>query len=452
MTNYNYDVAFIGGGHANWHAAMTLRQAGLKIAIFEKDTIGGTCTNYGCNAKILLDGPADVLHQIKSYENNGLVGNTKIDWPALMAYKHANIDHRHLELEGMFKKAGIDLINGHAQFINAHTITVEDQLFTADKIVLGTGLRPRTLDIPGSEYIHDSRDFLDMPNMPAHITFLGTGIVSMEFASLASMAGAKVTIINRSEHILKEYPQKYVAKIRQSLIDAGVEFIFNAEVVDVLKINDDHLTLNLSDNNKVETNYILNAVGRIPNIENMGLAKIGVQTNNHGIVVNEFLQTTVANIYASGDVVSNAIPKLTPTATFESNYLAQLFLGMNKRPIGYPAIAQTLFTLPRISQVGVALDVAQVSDEYTVQTVPYGKMFLFSTKNEDQAEVNFIFDKEQLLVGATVFGDEAPELINILALIISQKMTATDLQSVIFAFPSQSIGLISVLARYLKVR
>ena len=363
MENYTYDVAFIGGGHANWHAAMTLRQAGLNIAIFEKDVIGGTCTNYGCNAKILLDGPAEVIHQINSYKNTGLVGETKIDWPALMAYKHDNIDHRHLELEAMFKQAGIDVINGHAKLIDRHTIAVNDNNFTADKIVIGTGLRPRTLDIPGKEYLHDSREFLDIPTMPEHITFLGTGVVSMEFASLALMAGAKVTIINRSENVLKEYPQKYVNQIKESLVNAGVEFIFKTEVVDIVKQENSIFEIKLSDNQTIKTNYILNAIGRIPNVENMGLENIAVTTNKQGIVVNEYLQTSVENIYASGDVLDSNLPKLTPTAIFESNYLAQLFLGNVKEPIVYPAVAQTLFTLPRISQVGVTIDKAENNKE-----------------------------------------------------------------------------------------
>jgi glutathione reductase (NADPH) len=181
----------------------------------------------------------------------------------------------------------------------------------------------------------------------------------------------------------------------------------------------------------------------------LALDKVGVKFDKTGILVDDHLQTNVEHIYASGDVIAKRIPKLTPTATFESNYLAALLAGQTTAPIQYPVVASVIFTLPRIAQVGVTSAQAAAED-YQVVTIPYGARLRFQTKNEPAAEATLIFDQEHYLVGASVYGDEAPELINFLTMIISQKLTLNKLNQAVFAFPSQTIGLLSMLSPYLK--
>ncbi|MFT9288933.1 dihydrolipoyl dehydrogenase family protein [Liquorilactobacillus nagelii] len=448
MTKYDYDVMFIGSGHANWHAALALRKAGKKVVLIEKDLLAGTCTNYGCNAKILLDGAADVLHQAAAYQGKGITGELKIDWPALMAYKQQTISPIHLLLEQQFKAAGIEIINGTAEFVDQHTVTAAGKNISAQDIIIGTGQRPSILPIPGKELMHDSRDFLDLPELPKHLTFIGAGIVSLEFAMLVRAAGAQVTVIEFADTALRGVEEKYVEQILQRMRDLGIELHFNEAVQSVVK-QDSRLVVTTANGLKVTTDYVVAGTGRIPNVEELALDKVGVKFDKTGILVDDHLQTNVEHIYASGDVIAKRIPKLTPTATFESNYLAALLAGQTTAPIQYPVVASVIFTLPRIAQVGVTSAQAAAED-YQVVTIPYGARLRFQTKNEPAAEATLIFDQEHYLVGASVYGDEAPELINFLTMIISQKLTLNKLNQAVFAFPSQTIGLLSMLSPYLK--
>ncbi|ULQ49913.1 dihydrolipoyl dehydrogenase family protein [Liquorilactobacillus nagelii] len=448
MTNYDYDVMFIGSGHANWHAALALRKAGKRVVLIEKDLIAGTCTNYGCNAKILLDGAADVLHQAAAYQGKGITGELKIDWSALMAYKQKTINPLHLLLEQQFKAAGIEIVNGTAEFVDQHTVTAAGKNISAQDIIIGTGQRPSILPIPGKELMHDSRDFLDLPELPKHLTFIGAGIVSLEFAMLVRAAGAQVTVIEFADTALRGVEEKYVEQILQRMRDLGIELHFNEAVQSVVK-QDSRLVVTTANGLKVTTDYVVAGTGRIPNVEELALDKVGVKFDKTGILVDDHLQTNVEHIYASGDVIAKRIPKLTPTATFESNYLAALLAGQTTAPIQYPVVASVIFTLPRIAQVGVTSAQAAAED-YQVVTIPYGARLRFQTKNEPAAEATLIFDQEHYLVGASVYGDEAPELINFLTMIISQKLTLDKLNQAVFAFPSQTIGLLSMLSPYLK--
>lgn len=450
MTNYDYDVMFIGSGHANWHAALALRKAGKKVVLIEKDLIAGTCTNYGCNAKILLDGAADVLHQAAAYQGKGIAGDLKIDWSDLMKYKHQTINPLHLLLEKQFKAAGIEIIDGTAAFVDQHTVEAAGKTISAQDIIIGTGQRPSILPIPGKELMHDSRDFLDLPELPSHMTFIGAGIISLEFAMLVRAAGTQVTIIEFAETALRGFEKKYVEQILQQMRNLGIELHFK-EAVQSVEQQDSRLLVKTASGLAVTTDYVVAGTGRIPNVEELNLDKVGVKFDKTGILVDDHLQTNVEHIYASGDVIAKRIPKLTPTATFESNYLAALLAGQTTAPIKYPAVASVVFTLPRIAQVGVTSEQAAAHpDDYQIVTLPYGTVLRFQTKNEPAAEATLVFDQDHYLVGASVYGDEAPELINFLTMVISQKLTQAKLNQAVFAFPSQTIGLLSMLSPYLK--
>jgi len=440
----NYDVIFIGSGHANWHAAVALKQAGKSIAIIEKDQIAGTCTNYGCDPKILLDGPFELLAQLKQYNGIGVTDKTTIDWTALMAYKHKVIDPLPIQMAALFNQLGIDVIMGNAQLVDKHTVSVNDQQISAENIVIGTGQRPAKLNIPGQEFLHNSRDFLNLEKMPQKIVFIGAGVISLEFATMANELGSSVEIVEFADHALGAFDQRHVTKLVDKLEQSGVKFHFNEAASQVISKND-HLEIRTNNNLQIETDYIIDATGRIPNIENIGLEKLGIKTNRGGIVVDDHLRTSVKNIYASGDVIDKQIPRLTPTATFESNYIAQQLLG-SAGAINYPAIPSVVFSLPRLAQIGITSAAASESEEYHTQVIPYGKQLLFQYKNEIDAELTLILDKNNYLVGANIYGNDAPDLINLITMIIDGHLSANKLDEMVFAFPSASIGVISLIS------
>ncbi len=442
-----YDVIFIGSGHANWHAAVALKQAGRSVAIIEKDQVAGTCTNYGCDPKILLDGPFELMAQLKQYNGIGVHNGSTIDWSELMAYKHKIIDPLPLQMTALFQQMGIDLIMGAGKFVDAHTVAVADQQYTASNIVIGTGQRAAKLNIPGREYLHDSRDFLDLSAMPQRLTFIGAGIISLEFATMAIELGSQVDVVEFADHALNAFDQRHVAKLITNLQAAGVKFHFN-EAVNAVTTVADHYLVTTQNGLELPSDYVLDATGRVANVENLGLAEVGIATTRGGIVVDDHLRTAVPNIYASGDVIDKQIPRLTPTATFESNYIAQQILG-NTAAISYPVIPSVVFTLPRLAQIGVTTAAAEKSTAYHTQVIPYGQQLMFQYKNEVAAELTLVLDQDNYLVGASLYGNDAPDLVNLLTLIIDGHLSATALDQMIFAFPSASIGVISLISTVL---
>lgn len=445
---YQYDVTFIGSGHANWHAAVDLAKAGKKVAIVEKDIIAGTCTNYGCNAKFLLESPFEFMDGLARYEKAGIAKTGEISWEKLMAYKKEEIPTYSPMLEGMFAHLSIDVLKGHGQLKDTHTVLIDEKEITTDYIVIGTGQRPARLNIPGNEWFQDSRAFLDMDHMPERIVFIGAGIIALEFATMASLLGSEVHIIEFADRALTAYPEKMVASVVEKMTADGVSFHFNQAVSSAEKTTGG-LLVKTAQGLEIETDTIIDATGRVSNVEGLGLENVGVDFDRTGIKVNEFMQTSLSNIYASGDVVSKTIPRLTPTASFESSYIAEHILG-NPSPINYPVVPNVVFTLPRLAQVGVTIAEAEANPEqYKIVDIPFGKQLKFQTKLETEAHFTLIVGSDKTLKGAALLGHEAGEMINLLTLIINQKLTAKDLNRMIFAFPATTNGLLGALKQAL---
>lgn len=449
MTNYDFYTIFVGCGHGCDLAARILGKAGKKVAAIERDLWMGTCTNYGCNAKILLDGPFELTTAMENYVELGVFDQVpEVNWEKLMAYKIPYVEAYKPVTKAAMEQSGCTCIHGHGCLKDAHTVVVDgDKEYTAEFIVLGPGQRDDKLDIPGKEYIHGSRDMLSLEKMPRRIAFIGGGIISMEFASMAVDLGREVTVIDHGDHTLKAYPREYVDEVVERMEKKGAQFKYCEDVCAIEKTATG-LLLKTQKGFEVEVDYVLQATGRPVNYENLGLEALGIEAGPRGIKVDDHLRTSVKNIFATGDAIDKRIPKLTPTALFESQYIADLLLGKTTEPICYPVVPNLVFTFPRIAQVGIALDAARKDDKYRVVDVPYGQAFLFNTHHEAAAKLAFIFDKESdLLVGAAAIGSDAGAWIDVLSLVIFNKMTRDQFAHYIYAFPTTTCGPLMMLGQ-----
>ncbi|GAK30290.1 glutathione reductase [Weissella oryzae SG25] len=433
--NYDYDVLYIGSGHGTFDGAIPLAAKGVKIAVVEAERIGGTCPNWGCNAKIILDNPVALKRHMEDV--HGIVnGSVTIDWPANMAHKEEIIDGLPQAIEGMMTSNKIDVLFARAKLVDAHTVDVNGELKTADKIVISTGLRSNHLTIPGTEFAHDSRDFLALETMPKHITIIGGGYIALEFATMANEFGAQVNLLLHGDQALRAFPQAYVEQILADLAQRGVNIKRNVEIT-ALEQSSDEVIVHTAADGEFTTDWVLDATGRIPNVENIGLEAVGVDYNQNGIVVDEYLRTSVPNIYASGDIIDKKIPKLTPTAVFESTYLMHTFAGDTTDPINYPVIPTVVFTSPRIAQVGVSLDYALANpDKYTVQKHDMKSDWFRQVGKPKFGEGALIYNQAGQLVGATELSEDAAEVINTLLPAIEFKFTAEQLERLVYLFPS----------------
>ncbi len=441
-----YDVIFIGSGHSCWHGALILKMQGKKVALVEKDLLGGTCTNYGCDAKILLDAPIELKEALDRYQNIGLAKQAEIDWSSLMKYKKNFIGSMPSALDGLFNQFGFDVLKGSAKFVDAHTIDVDGKQYGADYFVIGTGQNYVSLNVPGKENFKDSRDFLSLDVIPERVTFVGAGIIGMEFASICLSLGKKVDIVDLADKALTQYNQKYVEHVVNKMKTQGANFFFNRHVSSLEKVKEGQYVLRTTEGDEIKSNYVLVAVGRKANVEGLNLEGLGIEFSNRGIKVDDHLRTKVKNIYASGDVIDKSIPKLTPTAEFESNYIALdiLLPGFLKKKIQYPVVPNLVFTLPRIGQVGVSVEEAKKLN-LRVEEVEFGKTMAWMNKNDFNEHLSFVFNSKNELVGASILSDQAGEYLDILTIIINQKLKARDLSKMIFSFPTTTYGLISSL-------
>ncbi len=431
-----FDILFIGSGQGAWNAALPLSMSGKKVAIIERDKILGVCTNYGCNPKIILDGPIKLMEDAELLEAAGLQSEFKLDWGKLMAHKNKILDELPKTMEANLKKADVEIIRGEARFTDAHTVEVDGTSYTAETIVIAAGQRPAELHIPGEELLKTSNEFLYLPELPEEIVLIGAGYVAMELASIAARAGSRVHIVQVSDRVLNGFHQPYARQLTEKMKQDGIQFHFNEKVTAVQQAGAE-LQLQTESGLTLNAGLIVNATGRIPNVEPLQLEAAGVTYNKKGIEVNEYLQTSQSHIYATGDIIDKTQPRLTPTAVFEAKYVAGKLLGKTNEPIQYPPIATIAFTAPRIAQVGVTAEEAEKhSDQYSVKPIELGKQWDFAGRGETSAHLTLIYDKDNKLVGATGYSQEALEIINSLTPFITLGLTAADAEKLVYAFPS----------------
>lgn len=434
MTAFDYDVLYIGSGHGTFDGAIPLAAKGKKVAVVEQDLIGGTCPNRGCNAKIVLDSPVALKRHLE--EVHGIVtGDVAINWAANQEHKHEVIAGLPDFIQGLLDSSNVDILFGRGTLVDNHTIKVNGEEKTAENIVISTGLQSNRLDIPGSDLAHDSEEFMNLSEMPARVTVIGAGYIAMEFATMASAAGSEVTVITHGDQALRAYHQPYVELIISELESKGVKFVRGVEVEAIVG-GANGLVVRGADLS-VDTDWVLDATGRNPNVADLGLEEVGVKYNEKGIEVDDHLRTSVSNIYASGDVIDKTQPKLTPTAIFESTYLMHTFAGETTDAIDYPVIPSVVFTSPRVAKAGITVSEAQANpDKYTVVENDLSGDWYRQVDKETIGKNTLIFDQNHKLVGATEVSNKAEDVINALLPAIEFKFGATELERMVYLFPS----------------
>jgi len=434
MVKYDYDVLYIGAGHATFDGGAPLAKTGVKVGVIESGLIGGTCPNRGCNAKITLDEP---VKMVREAERMGDIfdGNIKLDWTKNVEHKQEIIENLPQDLTERLESNGATIIKGHATFKNNHTVVVDNVgEVTAEKIVIATGLRPHRLNIAGTELAHDSEDFMNLKQLPEHITIVGSGYIGMEFATMANAAGANVTVMLHSDKVLRDFYQPYVKMVVDDLKQRGVTFVENSRVQSFEKVGTNY-HVNYGDNQQLTTDWILDATGRIPNIDKLGLDNVGVKYDKTGVFVNNYLQTNIENIYAAGDVVSNNLPKVTPAAYFESKYLMKLFSGQTTEPIDMPVIPAVVFTSPRIAKAGVSVEEAETKG-YQISENDLANYWYYKVDKEPIAQSKQIHDKDGHLLGVTEISDQAQDAVNALLPAIEFKLNPEQIGRLTSLFPT----------------
>jgi glutathione reductase (NADPH) len=441
--DYDFDLIIIGTGTAGTTVADKCSQTGWKIAIIDQDPYGGTCALHGCLPKKVLVGAAEVVARAGLMQGRGLTGTPVIDWRSLISFKRSFTDRFPKKKEERFARAGITALHGNASFIGPNTLRVNEETFSAAQILIATGAVPAPLGIPGSEHVITSNQFLELESLPERIVFIGGGYVSFELAHIAARAGARVTIIHRSASMLRRFDPAQVALMISASREAGIEVLTGMPVHQVQK-NSDTGTYTIfageGEGTTISADLVVHGAGRIPALEGLDLAAAGVTVDKQGIVINEYLQSiSNLSVWVAGDANGRSIP-LTPVAEYEGKIVAaNLQNGPTIKP-DYGVVASVVFTQPPLAAVGLNEHQAEEAGlHYIVLKDETTLGFTQQRIGGSLAGYTILIDAEtHRILGATLFGPGADEMINLLAVAMKGGLTDRMVKETLMAYPTST--------------
>ena len=437
-----YDVIIIGSGMAGMTIANKCAQKGLKTAVTDSRPYGGTCALRGCDPKKILVGAAEIIDRAYKMNNIGITGDIAIDWQALMAYKNDFVSKMPPGVEKNYERNGVAMYHGAASFESANSIKIGKEIIEAEKIVISTGARPVKLDMPGGDLTIDSTEFLDLERLPEHITFIGGGYIALEFAHLAARVGSKVTIFHRGNMPLENFDQDIVKHLVKATEKLNIDLRLESEVVSIEKLGTDFSVIAHSNNETktIQTNLVVNAAGRVPELDGLRLEKANISYNKKGIAVNEFLQSiSNSSVYAAGDSAASSGLNLTPVAVMEGHAVAANIIRGNTKVPDYSEMPSAVFTLPTLSSVGLTeKQLKEKETPYQVKSGSAENWYNAKRINEPTYAYKVLLSEDGYILGAHLIGPHAEETINLFALAIKSKIKSSALKSLVYSYPSMA--------------
>lgn len=436
-----YDLVAIGTGTGASGVASRCRAAGWRVAVIDHLPFGGTCALRGCDPKKVLVGAAEAMDHSRRMRGNGIAGGKPaIAWNELIKFKRTFTEPVPTMKEKSFAKNGIDTYHGRARFRGPCSVEVGGEVIEGRFILIAVGAVPMRLGIPGEEHIITSTEFLDIDQLPKKIVLLGGGFIAAEFAHIAARAGAQVTVLEQADRMLTPFDPDLVGWLMEKFHEVGIDVRLKTRVTAIEK-SGDGLSVRASSNGKHEVftaDLVVHAAGRVPDLDPLDLPAAGVEIEKGRLKLNGFLQS-VSNpaVYAVGDAALSG-PPLTPVASHDAKVAAANMLNGNHQRPNYLGVPSVAFTIPPIASVGLSEQQARdnglkfrvrsedASDWYTARRV---------------AEMTYGFkvlveEGTDRILGAHLIGPHVDEVINIFALAIRKGLTAEDLKTTMFAYPT----------------
>ena len=426
-----YDLAVIGAGWAGYNAALKAKELGLKVCILEQDKIGGCCLNYGCIPTKTLIQSAKIFHLVKKSSSFGIEsGKPLVNFKKIQERKNQVVALLTQGMQGRLK--GIEFIKSSAKIISPNRIEADNFKIETKYILIASGARP--VELPELKFqgsILSSNDALLLNEIPQSLLVIGGGFIGCEFASLFSGLGSAVTIAEKLPQLLPGQDREISKKLEAIFSKKGIKVITGADL----------LKLNLDDYSRV-----IVSVGRQANISGLGLEKSGIEISDGRIFVDDYLRTSIDNIYAAGDCASKIM--LAHYAAYQGVWAVRNIVSGNKNKADNSIVPACIFTEPQISSVGLNEDSA-LKAGLKIQSHKFDFRALAMAQVMDEAEgfIKVISSKDsQEILGASIIGPLASELIAIPAIAMSSRLKIEQLRSTIFAHPTLSESIHEVIS------
>ncbi|MBS0643200.1 MAG: glutathione-disulfide reductase [Proteobacteria bacterium] len=443
----DFDLFVIGGGSAGVRCARISAGHGARVGVAEERFWGGTCVNIGCVPKKLLVQAGEYGAWAEDAAGFGwTIQKGPHDWAKLIAAKDREITR----LEGIYRKlldgAGCTIFDGRAVLEDAHTVLIGDKRVTAEKIVVATGGHPERPPIPGAELGIISDDAFYLPTMPKTVAIVGSGYIAVEFAGIFRALGAEVHLIYRQPLPLRGFDHDIREALAEALAQQGITLHPGCHP-EAVAANGDRRILTYGGGQKLDVDLVFFATGRRANARGLGLEAAGVELNAKGAVrVNEALQTTVPHIYAMGDVTDRI--NLTPVATGEGHALADTLFGGRPRTLSHQNVPSAVFSSPPIATVGLTEEQACTMRQVDVYVTRFTPMRHNLTGRPRKTLMKLVVDSEtQVVVGAHMLGEDAPEIIQGVAIAVVMGATKADFDRTIGIHPTAAEEFVTLRTR-----
>jgi glutathione reductase (NADPH) len=438
VAQYDYDLFVIGGGSGGVRAARFSAGLGAKVAIAEERYWGGTCVNVGCIPKKLFvyaSHFAEDFHDAKGFGWD--VGTPTFDWATLRDNKTREIERLNGIYDHMLKNAGCDLHWGRATVVDAHTVAVGEQRFSARHILVAVGGWPFVPDIPGKEHVVTSNEAFFLDKLPKRMVIVGGGYIAVEFAGIFHGLGVEVTQLYRGSHFLRGFDDDIREHLAVEMRRKGIDLRFNANLDAVMQ--EDGKTIACLDNGaEIETDLVMYATGRKPLTAGIGLEEAGVVMNDDGTIkVDRHFRSSVPSILALGDITEG--PELTPVALAEGMAIARTLFADTPTTVDYDLVPSAVFSQPPIASVGLTETRARDrhGDNLDIYVSEFRALKNTVSGNQKRTLMKLIVEQSSdRVLGVHMIGPDAGEIVQGLAVALKAGATKAVFDATIGIHPT----------------
>ena len=448
MAEFDVDLFVIGGGSGGVRAARIAAGHGARVMVAEEYRMGGTCVIRGCVPKKLLVLGSHVRHEIADAAGFGwTIASVTFDWPTLIANKDREIARLEAAYTANVEKSGARIVKTRAVFENAHTLRLATgETVGAKYVLIATGGAPNHgRMIPGIEHVISSNEAFHLPELPRRIVIQGGGYIALEFACIFAGFGSDVTVVYRGDNILRGFDDDVRAHLRSEMEKQGITILTGCTVQKVDRHGNEY-TSHLSNGSSIASEKVMFAIGRHPNVANLGLEKadVAINPNNGGIAVNEYSQTSVPNIYAIGDVTHRV--NLTPVAIREGHAFADTVFGKRNIKVDHADIPTAVFSQPEVGTVGLTETQARARFSHVdIYKTSFRPMKATLSGRDTRVLMKLVVDGlSDCVVGCHIVGDDAAEVIQAVAIAVKMKATKADFDATIALHPTAAEELVTM--------
>lgn len=437
--SFDYDLFVIGAGPGGLAAAERAASYGARVAIAERDQVGGTCVVHGCIPEKMLTYAASFSRFFKNADEYGWGRiSESFDWCQFMAAKNRDIQNLSQVHRRHLQEAGVELLLGHAQFVDTHTVEVEGHHYTADKILLAVGGKAvKPTDISGIEHAITTFEMLNLEQQPNHLAIIGSNHIAVKLAGIMNGLTSKVTLVVPEEQVLPDCDQDLQTAVQEGMTRLGIRVCCSSRVEEIEQTQK-CLNLTLScDDEPITVETVVFVTSRVSNLEGLRLEKVGVEAKDGTIVVDDYSRTTQANIFAVGDCTPR--PHWTPVAIAAGRAFAETEFGKNSRTVGYEHIPYVVSSEPEAATIGLTEAQARKSLGESVRCYrkKFQPLFNLMGESEQEALLKLVVDgNSDRILGAHMVGEYAAEVIQMIAPAMKAGVTKQHFDSAIGIHPS----------------